>query len=53
MKKHSDHLLPSFKCKAALSLLETLNHSHIKPYTDDEKENAELKNQRIIKGKKK
>ena len=37
MKKHPSHILPLFKGKASLSLLETINHSHIKPYTNEEK----------------
>lgn len=41
MKKHPDYLLPLFMSKAAITLLETINHSHIKPYTDVEKENTE------------
>lgn len=40
-KKYNDHLLPLFKGKAAISLLDTMNHSHIKPLTDEEKENTE------------
>ena len=42
MKKQSDYLLPLFKSKAALSLLETINHSLIKPYTDEEKKNFSI-----------
>ena len=52
MKKLQDHLLPLFKGKAALSLLETINHSHVKPYTDDEKENTESKIVELLKEKK-
>lgn len=36
MKKQADNLL-LFKGKAALSLLETINNSYVKPYTDKEK----------------
>ena len=49
MKKISDHLLPLFKGKVALSLLETVNHSHIKPYTDKEKDDVELKIRELLK----
>ena len=51
MKKQPDHLLPLFKGKATLSLLETINHSHIKPYTDEEKENTELRIRELLKEK--
>lgn len=47
MKKQPNHLLPLFKGKAALSVLETLNHSHIKPYTN-EKGKYWIKDKRII-----
>lgn len=49
MKKQPDHLLPLFKGKAALSLLETINHSHVKPFTDKEKEETELKIRELLK----
>ena len=49
MKKISDHLLPLFKGKVALSLLDTINHSHIKPYADEEKENTELRIRELLK----
>ena len=49
MKKQSDYLLPLFKSKAALSLLETINHSHIKLYTDEEKKDAELRIGELLK----
>lgn len=49
MKKQTDYLLPLFKGKAALSLLETINHSHIKPYADKEKKDAELKIRELLK----
>lgn len=48
MKKHSDHLLPLFKGKGAISILETMNHSHIKSYTDKEKENTEIKIRELL-----
>ena len=38
LKKISDHLLPLFKGKSAKQILDTINHSHIKPYTDEEKD---------------
>lgn len=40
-KKHNDHLLPLFKGKAAISIFDTMNHSHIKPYMDEERESDE------------
>ena len=49
MKKISDHLLPLFKGKPAKKLLDTILHSHIKPYTDEEKENTELKIRELLK----
>lgn len=49
MKKQSDYLLPLFKSKAALSLLETINHSSIKPYTDEDKENTESTIRKLVK----
>ena len=51
MKKQPDHLLPLFKGKAALSLLETINHSHIKPYTDEKKKDAESRFRELLKEK--
>jgi hypothetical protein len=48
LKKQPDHLLPLFRGKAALSLLEIINHSHIKPYTDEEKKNTELKIKELL-----
>jgi hypothetical protein len=49
MNKQADHLLPLFKGKITLSLLETINHSSIKPYTDKRKEDAELKIRELLK----
>ena len=51
MSKQSDHILPLFKGKVALSLLETINHSHIKPYTDEEKERVESRFRELLKEK--
>lgn len=48
MKKQADHLLPLFKGKVALSLLETINHSLIKSYIDEEKKNTELKIKELL-----
>ena len=57
MSKHPDHLLPLFKSKATLSLLETINHSHIKPYTHIQmkkrKAESRFRELLIIKGEKK
>ena len=49
MKKYPDHLLPLFKGKTTLSLLETLNHSHIKPYTNEER--AKSRFRKLLKEK--
>ena len=49
MKKILDHLLPLFKGKSAKKLSNTINHSHIKPYEDEEKENTELKIRELLK----
>lgn len=40
MKKSSDYMLPLFRDVSAKQILDIINHSHIKPYTDEEKENA-------------
>ena len=52
MKKQPDQLLPLFRGKAALSLLESISHSHIKPYSDEEKENTESKIKKLLKERK-
>ena len=49
MKKSSDHILPLFKGKSAKHILDTISHSHIKPYTDEEKENTELRIRELFK----
>ena len=49
LKKSSDHLLPLFKGETAKQILDTLQHSHIKPYTDEEKQNTELKIRELLK----
>lgn len=49
MKKSSDHMLPLFKGKSAKQILETINRSHINPYTNEEKENTELKIKELLK----
>lgn len=49
MKKQPDHLLPLFKGKAAISILETINHSHVKHYSDNEKKNTELRIRELLK----
>ena len=45
----SDHILPLFNGKSAKQILDTINHSHIKPYTDEEKENVEIKIRELLK----
>jgi hypothetical protein len=52
LKKQTDYLLPLFKGKAASSLLETINHSSIKSYSDEEKKDAELKIRELLKERK-
>ena len=42
MKKISDNTLPLFKGEFAKQLLNTIEHSHLKSYTDEEKENTEM-----------
>ena len=42
-------MLPLFEGESAKQILDTINHSHIKPYTDEEKENAELKIGELLK----
>lgn len=42
MKKISDNILPLFKGEFAKQLLNTIEHSHLKAYTDEEKENTEM-----------
>ena len=49
MKKSSDHLLPLFKGELAKQILDTIHHSYIKPYTDEEKENTELRIRELLK----
>lgn len=54
MKKssESDHSLPLFKGKSVNQLLATINNSHIKPYTpytDEEKEETEMKIRELLK----
>lgn len=49
MKKISDHILPLFKGKSAKQIIDTINNSHIKPYTNEEKENTELKIKELLK----
>lgn len=49
MKKISDRLLPLFKDEYAKQIIDTINISHIKPYTDEEKENTELKIKELLK----
>ena len=49
MKKISNYVLPLFKGKSAKKLLNIINNSHIKPYTDEEKENTELKIKELLK----
>lgn len=49
MKKISDHLLPLFKGKYAKQILDTINHSHIKQYTDEERKDTETKIREILK----
>lgn len=49
MKKSSDHILPLFKGESAKQILDTINHSHIKPYIDEEKENVEMRIKELLK----
>ena len=49
MKKISDHILPIFKEEVSKQILDIIHHYHIKPYTDEEKENAELKIRELLK----
>ena len=49
MKKSSDHLLPFFKGESAKQILNVIQRSHIKPYTDEEKQNIELKIRELLK----
>ena len=49
MKKISDHILPLFKDETVKQILDTINSSHIKSYTDEEKENIELKIKELLK----
>ena len=49
LKKSSDYLLPLFKGESAKQILDTIQHSHIKPYTDEEKQNTELKIRELLK----
>lgn len=49
MKESLNHILPLFKGNAAKQLLTTINHSCIKSYTDEEKENTELKIRKLLK----
>lgn len=42
MKKISDNTLPLFKGEFSKQLLNTIEHSHLKSYTDEEKENTEM-----------
>ena len=48
MKKISDHLLPLFKDESAKQIIDTINHSHIKPYTNEEKENTEMRIKELL-----
>ena len=49
LKKSSDHLLPLFKGETVKQILDTLQHSHIKPYADEEKKDTEVKIKKILK----
>ena len=49
MKKSSDHLLPLFKGKSAKQILNIINRFHIKPYSNEEKENAKLRITELLK----
>lgn len=51
IKKTSDHLLPLFKEESARQILETIKHSHIKVYTDEEKNNTWLRIKELLKEK--
>ena len=51
IKKTSDHLLPLFKEVSARQILETIKHSHIKPYADEEKNNTWLRIYELSKEK--
>ena len=42
-------MLPLFKGKSAKQILDTINHSHIKQYTDEEKENVEMRIRELLK----
>lgn len=49
LKKSSDHLLPLFKGESTKQILNVIQRSHIKPYTDEEKQNIELKIRELLK----
>ena len=49
LKKQTDHLLPLFKGKSAKQILDTIQHSHIKPYSDEERKDTETKIREILK----
>ena len=51
MKKISDHLLPLFKGKSAKQILNIINRSRIKSYTNKEKENTELRIRELLEKK--
>ena len=42
-------MLPLFKGEPAKQILDTINHSHIKPYTNEEKENVEMRIRELLK----
>ena len=47
-KKSLDHVLPLFKGESVKQILDTINHSHVKPYSDEEKENTELRIRELL-----